>query len=188
MLRVATVLTVASLLLMGVSLAVGLSVAESSDTAPVTVDKRVYGYGQIRYGGKGPEAWRWEKILVTRRAQAAERRLNEARGTIRQLQVALRRKHEPSSLAAIALASVAYRVDYGMLVRKAHCETGGTFDPYARNRTAIGREHASGLFQFLPSTFRSTPYAAFSIWDPYANALAAGWMHSVGRGGEWVCR
>jgi hypothetical protein len=112
----------------------------------------------------------------------------DARGrTIRRLkrELAIRPSH---SLNAIAYASIAYGVSYSMLRRKAYCETGGTFDPYARNTTAVGREHASGLFQFLPSTFASTPYARYSIWDPYANALAAGWMHRVGRGGEWACR
>lgn len=35
--------------------------------------------------------------------------------------------------------------------------------------------HASGLMQFLPSTWARTPFAAygFSVWDPEANALAA---------------
>jgi uncharacterized protein YraI len=46
---------------------------------------------------------------------------------------------------------------------------------------------ASGLFQFLPGTWRTTPYASYSIFDPWANANAAGWMWSVGRRGEWVC-
>ena len=37
------------------------------------------------------------------------------------------------------------------------------------------RSHASGLMQFLPSTWASTPFAAygFSVWDLNANALAA---------------
>lgn len=69
------------------------------------------------------------------------------------------------------------------LWRKARCETGGTFDPHAHNQSG-----ASGLYQFMPSTFASTPYARLSIWSPYASALAAGWMHEHGRGGEWTCQ
>lgn len=104
------------------------------------------------------------------------------RGRTRQLQDARRQlAHRPSVAEAINLAAAAYRVDAGTLWRKARCESG--LNPNARN----GSE-ASGLFQFLPSTFASTPFGRFSIWSPYANALAAGWMHSVGRGGEWVCR
>jgi hypothetical protein len=69
------------------------------------------------------------------------------------------------------------------LWRKASCETGGTFSPTARNPSG-----ATGLYQFLPSTWQTTPYSRFPMTSPYASALAAGWMHSVGRGGEWACR
>ena len=48
--------------------------------------------------------------------------------------------------------------------------------------------NASGLFQFLPSTWATTPYASYYILDPVANAYAASWMWSVGRRGEWVCQ
>jgi hypothetical protein len=82
---------------------------------------------------------------------------------------------------AIALASTVYRVPYSTLNRKAWCES--RFSPSARNPSG-----AMGLFQFLGSTWRTTPFAGFSPYDPLAAALAAGWMHLVGRGGEWSCR
>lgn len=63
----------------------------------------------------------------------------------------------------------------------ARCESG--LNPNAVNRSS----GASGLFQFLPGTWRTTPYASSSILDPWANANAAAWMWSVGRRGEWVC-
>ncbi len=63
----------------------------------------------------------------------------------------------------------------------AKCES--HLDPNAVN----SRSGASGLFQFLPGTWKTTPYAAYSIFDPWANANAAGWMWSAGRRGEWVC-
>jgi len=63
----------------------------------------------------------------------------------------------------------------------AKCES--HLDPNAAN----SRSGASGLFQFLPGTWKTTPYASYSIFDPWANANAAGWMWSVGRRGEWVC-
>lgn len=119
-----------------------------------------------------------------RRAVQARKDSNARGRTIRRLKRELAIRHAPSSVRAIALASVAYRVSFSTLYRKASCETGGTLSPFAYNRSS----HASGLFQFLPSTWRSTPYGRYSIWDPYANALAAGWMHSAGRGGEWVCK
>lgn len=122
---------------------------------------RESGFGQIAYKGHGPEWWHWQ-FVKTRRVLMAR----------------------PTVLEAISLAAVAYRVPYSTLWRKARCETGGTFSPYSKNRHST----ASGLFQFLTSTWASTPFAGFSIWDPYANALAAGWMHANGRGGEWVCQ
>lgn len=86
----------------------------------------------------------------------------------------------PHVVEAINLACAAYGW-CSTLWRKADCESG--LEPGAKNNSG-----ASGLFQFLPSTFASTPFRRFSIWSPYANALAAGWMHANGRGSEWVCR
>ncbi len=83
----------------------------------------------------------------------------------------------------IRRAALHWRVDFHMLLRKARCES--TLNPYAANGV-----HA-GLFQFRvasPSTWATTPYARRSPWRAKWSALAAGWMHHVGRGGEWACR
>jgi hypothetical protein len=81
---------------------------------------------------------------------------------------------------AIDLACTVYG-NCATLWRKASCES--RLYSFAHNASG-----ASGLFQFLPSTWRSTPFGRYSVWSPYANALAAGWMHDRGRGGEWVCQ
>ncbi len=47
---------------------------------------------------------------------------------------------------------------------------------------------ASGLFQFLPSTWGGTPYAKQSPFDPRANAFAAAWLYSHYGAGRWVCQ
>jgi transglycosylase-like protein with SLT domain len=47
---------------------------------------------------------------------------------------------------------------------------------------------ASGLFQFLPSTWSGTPYAHQSPFDPRANAFAAAWLYSHYGPGRWVCQ
>lgn len=47
---------------------------------------------------------------------------------------------------------------------------------------------ASGLFQFLPSTWSGTPYAAYSPFDPKYNSLAAAWLYSHYGPGRWVCQ
>lgn len=68
------------------------------------------------------------------------------------------------------------------MLRVARCES--VLDPNAVNASS----NASGLFQFLPSTWATTPYADQDIFDPVANAEAAGWMWANGRRNEWVCQ
>lgn len=67
------------------------------------------------------------------------------------------------------------------MLRVARCES--NLDPNAVNPAG-----SYGLFQFVPSTWASTPYAGYDIFDPWASANAAGWMWSQGRRGEWVCQ
>jgi hypothetical protein len=69
-------------------------------------------------------------------------------------------------------------------VNVARCESG--FDPNAINPAS----HASGLFQFLPSTWRLTSYASMSPFNASANIHAAYQVFS--RDGyswrEWSCK
>ncbi len=89
-------------------------------------------------------------------------------------------RQRPSTSEAINLACSIYG-SCSTLWRVARCESG--YSPTAHNPSG-----ASGLFQFMPGTFAGTPFGRFSIWSPYANALAAGWMFARGRAGAWVCR
>jgi len=68
------------------------------------------------------------------------------------------------------------------MLRVARCES--NLDPSAVNASS----GASGLFQFMPGTWATTPYADQDIFDATANANAAGWMWSVGRRNEWTCQ
>lgn len=126
------------------------------------------------YQGKSAQWW-------AKRAQQARKDANARAVTIRSLRREL--SHKPSVQEAVALASLAYPAmkpcSAWAIIRH---ESGG--NTYAKNPSST----ASGLYQFLTSTFASTPYgkAGFSIWSPYASSLAAGWMHTVGRGGEWA--
>lgn len=81
----------------------------------------------------------------------------------------------------ITEAANRYGQNPAAMLAVARCESG--LNPNAYN----ARSGASGLFQFLPGTWRTTPYASYSIFDAWANANAAAWMWSVGRRGEWVC-
>jgi hypothetical protein len=172
---------VAALLLGGFAATVTVAVVTVGPVLGDVHAHRTIGYGQIRYDGAGPERW-------ARRARVARRRVVELRAEVAALHQDLRRErrvvlHDPNVVEAINLACATYPGYCATLWRKARCETGGTFDPHAANSSG-----ASGLFQFMPSTWASTPYGVFSIWSPYANALAAGWMHEHGRGSEWACR
>lgn len=120
------------------------------------------------------------------RAVRARRDANARARTIRRLRRVI--AGDTTIVDAIRLAAVTFHVDPATLERKASCEsTGGNgYNPAAYNSTS----GAAGLFQFEPGTWSSTPYRAFSPYDPLAAALAAGWMHSpkVHRGAEWDCR
>lgn len=88
-----------------------------------------------------------------------------------------------SSIIDIIYEAAAYYGQNGDdMLRVARCES--NLDP----NNVTPPYQASGLFQFLPSTWASTPYADQDIFDPVANAYAAAWMWSVGRRGEWVCQ
>ena len=47
---------------------------------------------------------------------------------------------------------------------------------------------ASGLFQFMPSTWSGTPWANQSPFDPVANANAAAWLYSHYGPQRWTCQ
>jgi len=47
---------------------------------------------------------------------------------------------------------------------------------------------ASGLFQFLPSTWAFTPYSKYSPFNPQYNALAAAWLYHRSGPNQWVCQ
>ena len=67
-------------------------------------------------------------------------------------------------------------------MRIAYCES--RYHPNSVN-TDSG---ASGLFQFLLSTWGGTPWASQSPFDPVANAQAAAWLYSHYGPGRWSCK
>jgi hypothetical protein len=67
-------------------------------------------------------------------------------------------------------------------LRIAWCES--RYHPNSVNSSS----QASGLFQFLPSTWSGTPWANQSPFDPVANANAAAWLYSHYGAGRWECR
>ena len=70
-------------------------------------------------------------------------------------------------------------VNWGLRVAK--CESG--YNPNAVNPYS-GTE---GLFQFMPSTWRSTPYGRQNVFDPWYNSLGAAWLYQRDGPGQWQC-
>ncbi len=134
---------------------------------------------------------RQDPQLQRARARAVELRHQrddlQRRLTRRVLQVrSLRRAymHRATTLEAIELAAVAYQVDANLIYRIASCEsTGGNgVRADARNPSSS----AAGLGQFLESTWASTPYARFSPYSAYANALAMAREIRLGHLWQWA--
>jgi hypothetical protein len=92
------------------------------------------------------------------------------------------RYSEEQILRYIKRAARKYNQSERAMIRVARCESG--LDPCAVNR----RGPYYGLYQFLKSTWRTTPYRDRNIYDPKAQALAAGWMWQHGRKDEWACQ
>lgn len=92
-------------------------------------------------------------------------------------------EHDGSVTEAIRLASFIYRVPESTLRRLAFCES--RMNPGAVNSSS----GASGLLQFLPSTWAGNYYgrAGFSVLSPYANALGAAQHISKYGTGAWEC-
>jgi hypothetical protein len=85
-------------------------------------------------------------------------------------------------LGYIFEAADKYGQDRVAMERVARCESG--LNPYAVDSAGL----YYGLFQFIPETFATTPYAEYDIFDPWANSMAAAWMWSEGMKNHWTCQ
>jgi len=87
--------------------------------------------------------------------------------------------------AIIRDAAAAQGADAEQLLRVAYCES--RFNPGAYNASG-----ASGLFQFMPSTWAANSvragFAGASVFDPVASANVAAWMFARSQAFQWVCR
>jgi hypothetical protein len=90
----------------------------------------------------------------------------------------------PQSAAVASMINQAFGSDAAAAMAVASCESG--LNPNAYN----GSSGASGVFQFLPSTWRTTPYAGYSPFNAWANVNAAYsvFVRDGHSWGEWSCR
>ncbi len=83
-------------------------------------------------------------------------------------------------------AAGTYGLDPNMMLRIMSCESRG--NATSVNVATVGGEHATGLFQFLPSTWRSAGGTPDNIFDgPTQVNLAAKYMSRYGTS-AWACR
>ena len=127
-------------------------------------------------GGEREEARKREKNKKKKR-----RTKNKKKGKISVADVRFATASRRFS-TSFAKAAKKYGQSENAMVRVARCES--TLDPCAVNRSGP----YYGLFQFLKSTWDTTPYGDRDIFDPEAQALAAGWMWKQGRKNEWACQ
>ena len=92
------------------------------------------------------------------------------------------RDSESEVLRYIRRAARKYGQSRRAMIRVARCES--NLDPCAYNRSGP----YFGLYQFLKSTWKSTPYGNKDIYDPEFQALATAWMWKKGRKNEWACK
>lgn len=130
---------------------------------------------QAIYQGK-PLIW-WVKKSIQNKKNS------NARGkTIRRLRKTIR--HNPTINECVKLSTIIYsRFSESRAWEIIYHESWTSGKQYAKNPDST----ASGLMQFLTSTWATTPFgrAGISIWSICGQTLAAGWMHQVGRGREW---
>lgn len=145
-----------------------------SDGSQVTLTGQASnGYLSVNF--QGTDGWAWGDFLSTTQPSSSSGTASSGTSTA-------------STNSSSDITSIIYAAadKYGQpredMLRVAQCES--VLDPNAVNPVS----GASGLFQFLPSTWAQTPYANQSIFDPTANANAAAWMWSVGRRNEWTCQ
>lgn len=67
-------------------------------------------------------------------------------------------------------------------LRIANCESG--YNPNAVNPSG----DATGVFQFLRSTWAGTPYAGYSRTDAWANVQAGAWLYARQGPTPWMCK
>lgn len=86
----------------------------------------------------------------------------------------------------IRAAAGTWGADPSQLLRVAWCES--RYNPLAYN----ARSGASGLFQFIPTTWAANSvragFGGSSVFDPVANANVAAYMFRNGQAWQWACK
>jgi hypothetical protein len=119
-------------------------------------------------------------VFVVSHVQAAEAKNGGCSSSACIERVARKQCSQTRVVPCIRRAALRHGQPYADALRVARCES--SLDPY--------NEYAGhyGLYQFLGSTWATTPYGFRWIYSAKWQALAAMWMWAHGRRGEWACR
>ena len=112
-------------------------------------------------------------------APAAQAKKTKCHSTACEIRVAKKQCSQKRVKPCIKRAALHHRQPYRDMLRVAMCES--SFNPY---NSYVGHY---GLYQYLPSTWATTPYRHHSIWSAKWQALATAWMWSQGRRNQWAC-
>ena len=82
--------------------------------------------------------------------------------------------------ACIHRGAIHWGASYADLRQLSGCETGRTWRTDLTNPSG-----AAGLFQFMPGTWRSTPYASHSVYSAKWASFAGAWGRT--HGVTWSC-
>lgn len=91
-----------------------------------------------------------------------------------------KRCSQRNAIACIHRAALHWEVSFSHMKGISWRES--RWNPYAKNPSST----ASGLFQFLTSTWANTPYGRYSIWSAKQNSLAAAWAMQRGYMSWWA--
>lgn len=95
--------------------------------------------------------------------------------------VARKQCSQSQPVPCIRRAALHWRVSFYLQLAIARCESG--LRPWALNGGGSG---SSGLMQFMPSTFATSPYRWHAILSAKWNALAGAWLLARAGTGPWV--
>jgi soluble lytic murein transglycosylase-like protein len=95
--------------------------------------------------------------------------------------VAMKQCSQARPVHCIRRAAIRHRVAFHLQLAIARCES--RLRPEVTNTSGSG---ASGLMQFMPSTFAATPYRFRWIFSAKWNALAGAWLLQQQGTGPWT--
>lgn len=140
-------------------------------------------------------AWSWAATITDARPEKPTRTVGQqllherAQWATERRRLVMMARRSPDFEVSLQLAAIAYGQDWRALERCALSEGYRRAERRARYNTRTNDASGStGPFQFIASTFASTPFSGLDWSRQDVQAHAAAWMWRAGRRGEWSGR